>query len=101
MKDINKIFDAIHGVYESHDGGGIWLDDSEKLLIKNQLRQLILSNKKEYLSNVSMVAWVFDCWDMSGRLTTKKIQATCEEHAILKFEKKHKGEYGYDRPYLI
>jgi len=45
MKDVNKIFESIHEVYESHDGGGIWLDDSQKLLIKNQLRQLILANK--------------------------------------------------------
>ncbi len=49
--------------------------------------------------HVSMSTWVFDCWDMSGALTTKKIQATCEEHAILKFEKKYNGDYGYDRPY--
>ena len=52
MKDVNKIFESIHEVYESHDGGVIWLSDDEKLLIKNQLRQLILANKNEYLSGV-------------------------------------------------
>lgn len=53
MKDVNRIFESIHDVYESHDGGGIWLSDNEKLLIKNQLRQLILVNKNESISNVS------------------------------------------------
>ena len=53
MKDVDRIFEAIHDVYESHDGGGLYLDDNKKLLIKNQLRQLILVNKNEFISDVS------------------------------------------------
>lgn len=44
MKDVEKIFEAIHEVYELH--GKIYLDDNEKSLIKNQLKQLILVNRE-------------------------------------------------------
>lgn len=42
----------------------------------------------------------FDCWKMNGNMETKEIHATCEEHAILKFEKENE-DYGYDPPYII
>lgn len=54
MKEVNRIFKEIHKVYKSHNGGGIHLNDNEKLLIKTQLRQLILVNKNNpYISNGS------------------------------------------------
>jgi len=50
--------------------------------------------------DVNLRTYSFDCWDMSGKLTTKKVTATCEDHAILKFEKENDGEFGYDPPYV-
>lgn len=41
----------------------------------------------------------FDCWKRDGKLETKEIEATCEEHAILKFEKEFGEDYGFDPPY--
>lgn len=41
----------------------------------------------------------FDCWKRDGVLETKEIEATCEEHATLKFEKEFGEDYGFDPPY--
>ena len=41
----------------------------------------------------------FDCWKRDGVLETKEIEATCEEHATLKFEKEFGEDYGFDSPY--
>ena len=41
----------------------------------------------------------FDCWKRDGILETKEIEATCEEHATLKFEKEFGEDYGFDPPY--
>lgn len=53
----------------------------------------------EDLSDVTMRTWYFDCWDRNGKTCTKEVQATCEEHAVLKFEKINDGELGFDPPY--
>ena len=56
---------------------------------------------KEALSihNVSQRTYFFDCWNVGGKTFTKEIEATCKEHAILKFEKEY-DSFGYDEPYV-
>ncbi|GAG99989.1 unnamed protein product, partial [marine sediment metagenome] len=51
------------------------------------------------IHDVSQRTYFFDCWKMNGVMDCKEIVATCEEHAILKFEKEF-DDYGYDPPYV-
>tara|TARA_R110000822_G_scaffold80191_2_gene191217 strand:- start:1274 stop:1510 length:237 start_codon:yes stop_codon:yes gene_type:complete len=75
MKDINRIFEAIHDVYESHDGGVVCLDDNEKLLIKNQLIQLILVNKNHGVTSDVIIC---DCGGKSIETAKGIICYECE-----------------------
>ena len=52
------------------------------------------------IHHVSSRTYFFECWDNTGKLSNKEIQATCEEHAILKFEKRYEDVYGYNPPYV-
>ena len=58
-----------------------------------------LVNKTNDIHDVSQRTYFFDCWRKDGVLHCKEIVATCEEYAILKFEKEF-DDYGYDPPYV-
>lgn len=58
-----------------------------------------IENEALAISVVTTRLFFFDCWKGDGKLETKEIEATCEEHAILKFEKEFGEDYGFDPPY--
>lgn len=66
-------------------------------MIMERVETLVKPN--DLLHDVSQRTYFFDCWRKDGVLHCKEIVATCEEHAILKFEKKF-DDYGYDPPYV-
>ena len=51
------------------------------------------------MPDVSTRFYYFDCWDKTGKLQCKTIKATCEEHAILLFEKEFGETHRYEPPY--
>jgi len=48
--------------------------------------------------NVEYKTYFFDCWKKDGVLDTIEIEAACEEHARLKFEREY-PDHAYDDPY--
>jgi len=68
--------------------------------VKNNVNELQKAVKE--ICNLPVVTtrlFCFDCWKRDGILDCKEIEATCEEHAILKFEKEFGEDYAYDPPY--
>jgi len=52
--DINKILERIHDVYESHDGGGIWLSEQETVKLINILAEIENSSNDIHDVSVSL-----------------------------------------------
>lgn len=63
----------------------------------NELQKIV--KEKCNLPVVTTRLFFFDCWKRDGILDCKEIEATCEEHATLKFEKEFGEDYAYDPPY--
>jgi len=88
---IISIFDSANiGVLIGAIGGAFVM----YFVLKLQTRK-----NKCILPVVTTRLFCFDCWKRDGILDCKEIEATCEEHAILKFEKEFGEDYAYDPPY--
>lgn len=99
-KDAAPVWDMIFALKKCFDKPKE-IEVSESYMPNNR-RVFALSIWADFYLDINIIqnnqAWYFDCWNKSRVMETKVIEATCEEHAILKFEKEFE-DYAYDPPY--